>query len=327
MARIPEAQRLGIIDANITHWTEAEIINGAAILLVVGYGLPELMAQRVAYQTLATVILQIEESDLPTLRAERDGIWGISTVDDDGIWFRLTQYKALVRARFGAKHPLARTVPNFGELTISRYLTVTQQFIDHWERVNAALPAPLTLGTFTLALLQTAYTNLDTKIKAVESAETTVAIKRAEREQLFGDEPEELREETSIIARLVLYQATLSALFPNQPIGDTLPPIFPPSSPPSTPSFGFNWATQSGGSVKVRYAPPTPAVTSAAQVFFKEGAFEATAAVTSTTPGSIQVHNFSGVTIVDELDELELLNAAGLTVAHGSRDTSLLEPA
>ena len=36
MARIPETLRLGIIDANITHWTEAEVVNGAAILIVVG---------------------------------------------------------------------------------------------------------------------------------------------------------------------------------------------------------------------------------------------------------------------------------------------------
>ena len=36
MARILETLRLGIIDANITHWTEAEVVNGAAILIVVG---------------------------------------------------------------------------------------------------------------------------------------------------------------------------------------------------------------------------------------------------------------------------------------------------
>jgi hypothetical protein len=34
----------GIIDANITHWTEAEVVNGSAILIVVGYGLPQLQA-------------------------------------------------------------------------------------------------------------------------------------------------------------------------------------------------------------------------------------------------------------------------------------------
>ena len=325
MARIPEALRLAIIDGHITNWTEAEVLNGSAILIVLGYALPQLVAQRAAYQTLLTAIIQLE-GDLPALRAEREGIWGLSPQDDDGVWFRLTQYKALVRARLGAKHPLSRTVPNFGDLNISRYLTVTQQFIDHWERVNVALPSPLALGTITLALLQTAYTNLDTKIKAVESSETSAAIKRAELEQLFGDEAEELREETSIIARLVLYQALLSAMFPNQPISDTLPTIFPPNTSPTVPSFAFNWVAQAGGNVKVWYAAPTPAVTNAEQVFFKEGAFEAGLPVTGTTPGSIQVHNFSGVTIVGELDELELHNAAGLTVARGTRDTSLAEP-
>ena len=247
--------------------------------------------------------------------------------DDDGVWFRLTQYMAMVRARLGAKHPLAHTVPNFGDLNISRYLTVTQQFLDHWERVNAALPTPLRLGTFVLASLQTAYTNLDTKIKAVESSETSAASKRAEREQLFGDEAEELREETSIVARLVLYQATLSAMFPNQPIGDTLPPIFPSSGSLSVASFAFNWVAQPGGIVKAWYAAPTLALTAAEQVFFKEGEFDAAAPVTGTTPGTIQVHNFTGVTIVGELDELELHNAADLTVARGTRDAGLPEPA
>ena len=326
MARIPEALRLAIIDGHITNWTEAEVLNGGPIVIVLGYGLPQLVLHRAAYQTLVAAIIQLE-GDLPALRAERDGIWGISPQDDDGVWFRLTQYKALVRARMGAKHPLSRTVPNFGDLNISRYLTVVQQFIDHWERVNAALPAPLTLGSFTLALLQTAATSLDAKIKAIESAETSAAIKRAELEQLFGDEAEELREETSIVARLVLYQALLSAMFPNQPISDTLPNIFPPQTSPSLAAFDFNWSTQPGGIVKVWYDPPTPAITTAEQVFVKEGAFEATAPVTGTTPGSIRVHNFSGVTIVGELDELELRNAAGLTVARGTRNPSLPEPA
>ncbi|MBC7820537.1 MAG: hypothetical protein IAG10_26940 [Planctomycetaceae bacterium] len=313
------------MDGHITNWTEAEVLNGSAILIVLGYGLPELIAQRAAYQALVTAIIQLE-GDLTMLRQERDGIWGLSPQDDDGIWFRLAQYKALVRARLGAKHPLSRTVPNFGDLNISRYLTITQQFIDHWERVNAALPSPLTLGTFVLASLQTAYTNLEIKLKAVESSETSAAIKRAEHEQLFGDEAEELREATSIVARLVLYQALLSAMFPNQPIADTLPPIFPASSSPNVASFGFNWVAQPGGIVKVWYDPPSPAVTTAEQVFFKEGAFETTAPVTGTTPGSIQVHNFTGVTIVGELDELELHNAAGLTVAHGTRNAGLPEP-
>lgn len=130
--------RLAIIDGHITNWTEAEVLNGGPIVIVLGYGLPQLVLQRAAYQTLVAAIIQLE-GDLPALRAERDGIWGISPQDDDGVWFRLTQYKALVRARMGAKHPLSRTVPNFGDLNISRYLTVVQQFIDHWERVNAAL--------------------------------------------------------------------------------------------------------------------------------------------------------------------------------------------
>ncbi len=35
MARIPEALRLAIIDGHITHWTEAEVVNGPAFTLLV----------------------------------------------------------------------------------------------------------------------------------------------------------------------------------------------------------------------------------------------------------------------------------------------------
>jgi hypothetical protein len=326
MARIPETLRLGIIDSHVTHYTEADALNGSPILLVLGYGVVQLQAQRTTYQTLGTAIIQLEDNDLPTLRAERDAIWGIAPDDEDGVWFRLSQYKTLVRARLGAKHPLSRTVPNLGQPTIGRYLTIMQQFIDHWERVNAALPSPLTLGTFTLASLQTALTNLSTKIIGVESADTSWAIKRAEREQLFGDEPEDMREETSIIARLLLYQATLRAMFPNQPIADSLPDIFPADSPVSLPSFNFNWVTQPGSLVKLWYSPPSPALTAAALVFLKEGVTELTSPVTSTTPGTTPVHNFSGVTVTGELDQLELRDGDGITIAEGTRNTALAEP-
>ena len=114
MARIPEALRLQILDAHLGHYAEANTINGTPIELVAGFGLAQLQTLRDGYADKVLEIQQLEESDLPNLRAERDGLWGLSPQDDDGIWFRLSQYKPLVRARLGARHPLSRTVPNLG---------------------------------------------------------------------------------------------------------------------------------------------------------------------------------------------------------------------
>jgi len=327
MARIPESDRLAILDAHIAHWTQANTIAGTPIEIVPGYGVAQLQALRDQYNTLVEAIAQIEANDLPTLRAERDTIWGVSPQDNNGVWFKLTLYKNMVRARLGARHPLTRTVPNLGDTTVERFLDILHNFIDHWERLNPALPTPLTLGSFTLANLQTVHTNLHAKITAIAAALTLLALKREEREQLFGDEPEELREETSAVSRLLLYHATIEATFPNQPIADSLPEIFPVGPETPLPTFRINWLAQPGGIVKLWYDPPAPALSDAALVFLKEGATELTTPVISTTPGSVQVHNFSGVTVVGELDQLELRNGDGITIARGVRDTSLAEPA
>ena len=50
-------------------------------------------------------------------------------------------------------------------------------------------------------------------------------------------------------------------------------------------------------------------------------------AVTSSSPGTTSVHLFTDVTVVDELDELELRDADSLTIARGTRDATLAEPA
>ena len=61
-------------------------------------------------------------------------------------------------------------------------------------------------------------------------------------------------------------------------------------------------------------------------MFLKEGVIEITQPVTSTTHGSVQTHIFNGVTLVGDLDEFELRNGDGATIARGVRDTSLPEP-
>ena len=52
MARIRELDRLSIIDEHLGHWTQADLAGAAAILLVLGYGRPQLLAQRDEYHTL-----------------------------------------------------------------------------------------------------------------------------------------------------------------------------------------------------------------------------------------------------------------------------------
>lgn len=228
MPRIVEADRLPMVDGNIGHYGQANTINGTAIELVTGFGLPQLIVLRDLYQAKTDAIRELEETTLPVSRAERDAIWGISPTDDQGVWFWLTQYKNLVKVRLGARHPLARTIPNFGDVVIYRYAGIIQQFLGHWALVNAALTPDMTLGAFTITTLQTALTNLQAKLSAISAGESELALHREERDQLFGDEPEEVRDPASLVARLELYHGIIQTMFPNQPLSDSLPNIFPP---------------------------------------------------------------------------------------------------
>ena len=326
MPRIPELARLPMVDANIGHWEAAEASTGAPIPIETNFGLPEIRTLRTQYHTLSDLITQLDDSELSTLRSERNGIWGTSPDDEQGVWSRLTQYKALARARLGRKHPLSRTVPNIGQPTVEKYLTILHLFLDHWGRVNTVLTTPLSLGTFTLANLQTAHDNLDLKQKAIESTLLgLLPLKREEREQLFGDVKEDDREETSIVARLFLYQAVIRSRFPGAPIANSLPPIFEVGGSAPLPTFEYNWVVAPDGRVKTWFAAASlPA--GAALLFLREGNFAQTAPLPTNPPNGQHVLFFTGVTVVGELDELEIRNGAGLTIARGTRLTALPEP-
>ena len=327
MARIRELDRLSIMDEHLGHWSQADLAGAAVILLVLGYGRPQLQAQRDEYHTLQTLIGTMEGS-LTVAIGQRDGLFGTGPEDSVGGWSRLKQFKTLVVARLGARHVLSRTVPNLGRVGPGLYLDILHRYIDHWTRGNAALGAtPLTLGTFTLANLQTLHDDLMAAISQIDTLTAMLRIRRQEREQLFGDETEAFRDESSILARLFLYHAIIESMFPSQPLANSLPGIFPASSSTTLPTFGFNFIVLPDGTLKVWHDPPTPALVNAVVLFLKEGVMELTSTVTSTTPGGIQVHTFDDVTVVDELDELELRDADGLTIARGTRDTSLAEPA
>ncbi len=327
MPRIKEADRLPMINAHIGHWPEAEIIAGAAIVLDGPYGLPELIAQRNQFVSLGDDVLLILQTTLPNLRSQRDGIWGIDSEDINGVWIRLTQYKKRVATLFGALHPLARTVPNIGDVAIERYVPIIHRFLNHWALVNAARPTPMVLGTFTIAQLQTAHNSLHTIMEDIDAKEELARLKNAQQEFLFGDVADKKRDLGSIIAKLTLFHSEIETRFLGQPIAASLPQIFPPGSAAVLPEFEFNAIQQPGAVVKIIYNPPDPALVEAELVFLKEGAVEQTQPVTSTTPGDTQVHLFSGVTLVGDLDELELRNGDGITIARGVRNPSLPEPA
>lgn len=325
MARIRELDRLSIVDEHLGHWSLVDAV--APLLLVAGYGRPQLLAQREQYHGLQESIAALE-ADFVVAISERDALFGIGPDDGSGAWARIKQFKTMVVARLGARHVLSRTVPNLGRITPQFYLDILHRFTDHWGRVNAALgAAPLTLGTFALADLQTLHDGLMAKISEIDTITATLRVRRQEREQLYGDETEDLREETSIIARLSLYHALIEATFLNQPLADSLPDIFPAGSSPTLPTFAFNWTAQPEGILKLWYSPPSPALTNAVVLFLKEGVVEQTSPVTSSSPGSTSVHTFTDVTVVDELDELELRDTDSLTIARGTRDPSLAEPA
>ncbi len=321
MGRIPEIDRLPMIDEHLSHWQQADALAGTPIEIVTGYGRTQLQAQRDAYHAKAVQIQTLDETTLPAVRGERDAIFGLNAEAVNGVWIRLTQYKAMVQALLGANHPLARSVPNLGVVTPGEYINILHRFLPHWPRVNTALGAPMTLGTFTLANLQTVHDNLDLKIDEVTDAETELGLGREQREVLIGDVPSDKREQAAIIARLELYHAVIEARFPGQPIATTLPRIFPEGGP-ALPRFDFKNSTLAPGQEKTLVKDPS--LPNAAVVYFKEGAFEQTQPY-SATPGSTNAFTWSGVTVVDGLDAMELRDADGRTIARGTFNAGLVE--
>ena len=189
--------------------------------------------------------------------------------------------------------------------------------------MNAALPVavPLVVGPLTAALLLARRTALTNKMKEVSDAELELSLKRADREQFFGDEAAEVREPSSIIARLLQYHATIEGNFPGQPIADTLPAIFPQPAP-TLPRFDFNWRDLGGGGVKTWLR--NPGVADAVQVHLEEGAVVLNQAYSIGGP-PVKAQTWAGVTMVGELDVLELRDATGHTIARGRRDATLAE--
>lgn len=322
MARIPEDLRLPMINRHLTHWAEVDDALPNPLRIAGTYGIVALEAQRTEFETLFNAFKLLRDTLLPIKRQQRDAMWGLTPEDPSGVWFKLKGYRPLVKAMLGSRHPLARTIPNFSQATPGNYVLMCRAFLDHWTQVNASLGAsPLVLGTFTLAMLQTITTNLETLTREIDADKLMLDIKQEQLEQLFGDEAEDTREPTSIVARLMLYHANVLVHFAGQPLGDSLPDIFPPDTPTALPTFDFNWVMLPNGSVRLWYSEPDPEW-NATQVFLKEGADTHLEPINPT-----RVALWPDITIIDDLDVVEFRDADGLTVARGTHQSNLPQPA
>lgn len=329
MSRLNEAEQLNVIDTHLSHWGEANALGSGPVELARNttppstFTLAQLQAQRTLYVGQTDAITTLEETTLPALRSERDTLFGANAEDVNGVWFWLLLYKPNVTSWLGPRHPLAKTVPNLGNVFPGEYENILKRFHAHWTRVNAAGPAPFTLEAFTLATLKSRWDAIVAKNLEITDAEGDLVLARQQREDLFGDQPEDQREDNSIIAHLLLYHGRIAVKFPGQPIARTLPRIFPEEAAP-LPKFKFNWRALDGGQVKTWLADP--AVNAATTLFLKEGAAEQTKPFTPGAKDTVTAQTWSNLTVVGELDALELRNGDGRTVARGIRDAGLGEP-
>lgn len=338
MGRLNEDERGEVTTGYKGHWEEADAL-GDPILIVApdpevpgdpGFGRPQFVALVDQYEALTEEIAELVEGELPTLRSERDALFGKDNEDFGGVWFRLLQYKMLVKARLGTRHPLFDTVPNIGDVTPDNLLKILDRFIRHWTRVNAALASPLVLGdpepdSLSLEQLIQRRDDIDAKIERIDDIETSeLPHKRAQREALFGDVSEKKRLETSIIARMLLYRVIIESRFPGQPIALSLPEIFPGESTASLPTFRYFFTQTAEGDVILWFLMPD-GVVGVVAVFMKEGV-EEFSTVVSLEPGQSQQVTWPGVTIVDGVDEVTLRDEEDRDVAIGVEDPTLPDP-
>ncbi len=328
MGRIKEADRLDLLDDHAAHWGEANAL-GAAIVLDLNTVPPSTLtlAQfeqlREDYEAKRDAETELEQTILPTLRQDRDILFGTSVTDETAVWFWLMKYKPAVRLKLGRKKSLARTIPNVGAITPGDYVDILQRFIDHWELVNPALPAPFVLGTMTLADLILKRDAIEAKTKLIRKKEAALALLRQQREDFFGDVSEDDREDTSLVTIMETYHVAIETKFPGQPIVTTLPRIFPEQDGP-LPKFKFNWRDLGGGQLKTWLADP--GLEDATTLYLKEGAVEQTKPFTPGEEDTITAQTWTGITMVGELDVLELRDGEGKTIARGNRDVGLGEP-
>ncbi len=325
--RLTEADRTATLNDHLAHFRELLLVHPDFLIAPPdaahpgGYGLPAIEADWLIYQAKRDALITLSDTTIAAQIEERDTEFGRSSEDFNGIWYKLTLYKGAVRL----KAPAFRgSVPNIGVPTPGNYLAILKAFIDHWTLVNAALPAGagLTIGDLDLPGLIAKRDQLKTLIDDMDETRTTrLNVLRAEKEEFMGDVPSLLRRPDSIIARLEAYHQGVLENFPGPPFSTTLPNIFPSQAGQNdeAPTFRFNFR-QNAGEVIVWFERPD--VTGGAAIWLKEGAFE----VSQPLAPDSSTATFNGLTVVDNLDELEIRDADGRTLATGTFDATLQEP-
>ena len=326
--RLNEADRDKVMTDTFGHYEEV-LVAHPGWEIEPGFGLVQLRALGDEYLAKVAAIDAILQTGMPAKRAQRDALFGLSAADTDGIWIYLSLYKGAARLQLQRFAPralaksLGSTTPNVGNVTPGAYDAILRRFIEHWTLVNGALPAanPLVVGPFALADVEARRAQIAELAEAVdETVLTRLAVLRAEREQMFGDVREDERESDSMVARLEAYRIGILTQFAGSPLAQTVPRIFPADTGETLPRVPFNFR-QNAGDVTVWFAPPQDVTASV--VYLKEGAFEETLAIPAVAPFKV---TFSGVTVQEDVDDVELRDENGKTVAHGKFDASLIEP-
>ncbi len=327
MPRMTEQERETAMNDFNGHYTEV-LKQQPNFQIEAGFGLVQLRALEALYIARRDAITQLVQTDMGTQRARRDALFGVSNQDTDGVWLYLLLYKANARLHLGRFAPkgvakaLGSTCPNLGVVIPGTYDSILEAYINHWTLVDAAVPPdkPLVIGPLTLPLLRARRAEMATLIAGIDETDTTrLAVMRAEKEQLFGDVREDDREPDSIVAMLSAYSIEIATQFAGTPLAATLPRIFPDESAGEV-RFPFNWK-QVGGNVTVWFEMPD--ISTASAVYLKEGAFEETVAMPGAAPFKVV---FSGVAVQEEVDEVELRDGTGKTVAFGRYKSDLVEP-
>lgn len=329
MGRIPDYQRRAVVESHLEHGAQAEQVAGSPIIIdpatTPPFGIPELEALLNAYDAVTDEILLIDETDLPLAYSQRDGLFGTDAEDYGGVRFRLLQYKQQVKVTLGGRHPLVKTVPNLGKVRVNRYLVILDRFIDHWQRVNELSAQPMVIGDLTLDGLTQRHADLEAKMREITGLEGKLQYLREERERIFGDVPEEERELTSIVARLLQYHNLIETTFPGQPIADSLPEIFPSGGGPTLPTCAYGYQESEPGVVLFWVQVPVD-LTGVQLVYAREGIVEYTRDISAVPPGQTVQSTWTDVTIVDGIDEITLRDAEGRDIARGVYDPELPNP-
>ncbi len=324
MPRLTQAERAAVNTDFTGHYTQL-LETHPGFEIQPGYGLTQLRAEIADYDERQAAIEAIEATGMPLKRAQRDALFGATSEDVNGIWYFLSLYKGQVRLKL-PKSPFTKTVPNIGNVSPGGYDAILRRFGEHWALVNAALAAqtppaaPLAIGPITLGELEARRAQIHTlEAEVDETVLTRLAVMRAEREQLYGDVREDDREATSLVSRFETYRLEVQSQFAGSPLAATLPRIFPLETAGEV-RFDFNYR-QNGSDVVAWFEMPSGI--SASVVYLKEGAFEESVAMPTTAPFKV---TFSDVSVEEDVDELELRDAEGKTVAFGRLKRDLIEP-